>query len=82
MVQKNMYLIAEEVIPHFREPDGKPTWAKTEPAAPQTYTEHAATVPKPKLQPRVRWDGDEYLDAATAHIPEVYHALPSLRDAP
>ena len=79
MVIKNMHLFAEEVIPHFREPDGKPTWAKTEPAMPYTYTEQAAQIGKPALRPKARIDGDEYLDSLTGHIPEVIDELKSLR---
>ena len=82
MVQKNMYLMAEEVMPHFREADGKPTWGQHPPLAPQTYSEHAATVPRPERMPTVRWDGDHYLDTTTAHIPEVYGAIPGLKDSP
>ncbi len=75
MVVKNMQLMAEEVIPHFREADGKPVWAKQEPLAPATYTEHAATVSKPAHPPRVRVNGEQYLDAATGHLPEVLDQL-------
>ena len=31
LVMKNTHLMAEEVIPHFREPDGKPSWMREEP---------------------------------------------------
>ena len=79
MVMKNMYLFAEEVMPHFRDPDGKPTWAKSESLVPTTYSEHAAVVGKPKLLPKARIGVDEYLDSLTGYIPEVIDELPSLR---
>ncbi len=78
LVLKNMQLFAEEVIPHFREPDGKPVWAKEERAAPRTEAERSATVPKPPLQPKVRVDGDRYLDARTGYISEVLEETDAL----
>ena len=69
-VMKNMQLMAEEVIPHFREPDGKPTYLKEDRPGVLTRTEHAATVGEPELSPQVRFDG-EYVDPRTAYIPEV-----------
>jgi hypothetical protein len=71
MVVKNLHLMAEEVIPHFRDSDGKPVWAKEDPAIPATYTEQAAAAGKPKVLPRARIEGDRYLDGLTGHIPEV-----------
>jgi hypothetical protein len=57
LVMKNTQLMAEEVIPHFRAPDGKPSWMREEPLGPVTLTEHAATVGKPDLQPVARLNG-------------------------
>jgi hypothetical protein len=71
MVQKNMYLMAEEVIPHFRDPGGRPTWATEPPKVAATLTEHAATVGRPKLQPRVRLDSGDHVETATAHVAEL-----------
>lgn len=79
MVVKNMHLMAEEVIPHFRDASGAPTWATTPPAIGRTTTERAAQVGSPKLTPRARITGDEYLSGVTGHIPEVIAELPSLR---
>ena len=47
--------MAEEVIPHFREPDGKPMWAKEERLGKHTLTEHAATVGEPAIAPSIPW---------------------------
>jgi len=64
-------MLAEEVIPHFRPPDGKPVWAREERPAPHTLSEHAATVGKPKTAPLVRLDGVGLIDSTTAHVPEL-----------
>ena len=77
MVQKNMYLMAEEVIPHFRDPDGKPTWAQLEPNVPQTLSEYSARYGKPKLQPKVRLDSGEHIETVTAHVPELSGTWPA-----
>jgi hypothetical protein len=69
MVMKNTQLMAEEVIPHFREPDGKPAWAKEERLGVFTRTEHAAQVGQPELAPLAKLNGD-YTDTRTAYIPE------------
>ena len=43
-VLKCMQIMAEEVIPHFREPDGKPSYLRGDRPGAITRTEHAATV--------------------------------------
>jgi hypothetical protein len=70
-VMKCMQIMAEEVIPHFREPDGKPSYLRADPPGALTRTEHAATVERPKLRPRARLDGDGLVETELAHIPEV-----------
>ncbi len=71
MVMKNLQLMAEDVIPHFREPDGKPGHLRTPRPAPETYTEMAALHGKPKLAPVVRLADGRDLPTAIGHIPEV-----------
>ena len=61
--------MAEEVIPHFREPDGKPSWAKEDRLGPMTRTEYAATVGQPERRPLVRLDG-RLVDAELAYATE------------
>jgi alkanesulfonate monooxygenase SsuD/methylene tetrahydromethanopterin reductase-like flavin-dependent oxidoreductase (luciferase family) len=73
MALKNMEIIAEQVIPHFRGPDGKPVWAQEERPAPFTRSELAAQKGKPPT-PRVRMDGIGYIDPAVGHIPELVDA--------
>jgi alkanesulfonate monooxygenase SsuD/methylene tetrahydromethanopterin reductase-like flavin-dependent oxidoreductase (luciferase family) len=70
MALKNMEMMAEEVIPHFRAPDGKPVWAREERPAPLTATELAArrASPAPAL---VRMDGVGLVESTTAHVPEL-----------
>jgi hypothetical protein len=74
---KCMQIMAEEVIPHFRAPDGKPSYMRTERPGSLTLTEHAATVERPKLRPRARLDGDGLVETELAHIPEVSEATPN-----
>ena len=71
MVMKNMQIMAEEVIPHFRAADGKPAWAREDRPAPMTAAEHAAVVGHPKLEPVVRLADGTDLPARTGHVPEL-----------
>jgi hypothetical protein len=73
-VRKNMQLMAEEVIPHFREPDGKPTWARHDRPGVATLSEHAASVGKPERTPVARLDGGELADTRLAYIPDIAKA--------
>ena len=68
---KCLQIMAEDVIPHFRAPDGKPSYAREDRPGALTRTEHAATVDKPELRPRARLDGDGLVDTQLAYIPEV-----------
>jgi hypothetical protein len=70
MVLKNMQIMAESVMPHFRGGDGKPIWAREAPVAAGTISEYAATVGEPKLAPRVRLADDVFIDPRVGHIPE------------
>jgi hypothetical protein len=62
--------MAEEVLPHFREPDGKPSWARSEPLGAATLTEQAATVGKPDLQPVARLNGS-LVETRRAYLEEL-----------
>jgi hypothetical protein len=59
------------VIPHFREPDGKPSYMREDRPGAITRTEQAATVDRPALRPRARLGGDGLVETELAHIPEV-----------
>jgi alkanesulfonate monooxygenase SsuD/methylene tetrahydromethanopterin reductase-like flavin-dependent oxidoreductase (luciferase family) len=70
MALKNMEILAEQVIPHFRAEDGKPVWAREERAAPFTRTELAAQKGRPRT-PLVRLDDVGFVDPTVAHVPEL-----------
>lgn len=56
MVMKNTQLIAEEVIPHFRGPGGKPSWANEGSARPPALGAHAP-IPGRSHRPVLRPSG-------------------------
>jgi len=68
---KCMQIMAEEVIPHFRAPDGKPSYMRADRPGAMTRSEHAATVARPELRPRARIDGNGLVETETAYIPEL-----------
>jgi hypothetical protein len=68
-------------MPHFRQPDGKPIWAREEPKVPTTLSEQAATV-APKLAPRIRLDDGTYIDPRIGHLPEEVEAARNEVGAP
>lgn len=72
-VMKNTQILAEEVIPHFRDAGGKPSYMAHEPLVPRTTAEQAAVVGEPATPPRVQMDenGAGHVDPRTAYIPEV-----------
>ncbi len=71
MVMKNLQIMAEEVIPHFRDPDGKPEYARSERTAPHTVTELAAVYGRPRIEATLRLADGTDIPTATAHVPEV-----------
>ena len=72
MVTKNMQIFAEEVMPAFRDADGKPDHLRHEPAAPRTRTELAATKGRPAEAARSMVTGSDHLiDHRVAHLPDV-----------
>lgn len=75
MVMKNMQIFAEEVMPEFREADGKPDYLREEPPAPRTMTEASAQFGYPAEPARSIVTGsDELVDHRVAHLPEVIDA--------
>jgi hypothetical protein len=65
LLRKSMTLFAEEVIPRFREPDGKPVWARADDRLPRTNAEWAA-VGQQRATPRVGMPGDGVVDLEAA----------------
>ena len=70
MVMKNLQIMAEDVIPHFREPDGAPNHQRQPRPEPLTLTEQIAQHGKAKLAPVVRLADGTDLATATGHIAE------------
>ena len=68
MVMKNMQIFAEEVMPAFREPDGKPDYLRTGRPAPHTTAEFSALQRPPEELPRARVDGQGLVDLRYAHV--------------
>ena len=71
MVMKNMQIFAEEVIPHFRLPDGKPSHLRQPMAVPSTNAEQAALVGRPARPAVLRLANGQDVDTRTAHVPEI-----------
>ncbi|MGE0518574.1 MAG: LLM class flavin-dependent oxidoreductase [Candidatus Binatia bacterium] len=81
MVTKQMQIFAEEVMPHFRLPDGKPDYMRQPRPAVHTLAEHAAVVGRPKYPARTALVGmDRPVDHRTSHLPEIIDE--SLRSQP
>jgi alkanesulfonate monooxygenase SsuD/methylene tetrahydromethanopterin reductase-like flavin-dependent oxidoreductase (luciferase family) len=68
MVMKNMQIFAEEVMPAFREPDGKPDYLRAGRPAPHTTAEFSALQRAPEELPRARVDGQGLVDLRYAHV--------------
>ncbi|HWI21582.1 MAG TPA: LLM class flavin-dependent oxidoreductase [Baekduia sp.] len=74
MMRKSLTLMAEQVIPHFRDKGAKPIWAIEEPVAPQTHAEYGAYYeePEPEAVPQARLhDGTGVVDVRTAHVDDL-----------
>jgi hypothetical protein len=70
MVMKNMQIMAEEVMPLFRDADGQPSYMKRPSPLGATLAERAATR-GPAMAPMVRLDGVPHaVDTRRAHVPE------------
>lgn len=77
MVRKSLTMMAEEVIPHFRGPGGKPVWAQDDMRPAPTHAEFGATrnpVPAESI-PKTRIPGVGVVDLRTAHIEELRTVL-------
>ncbi|HWH25608.1 MAG TPA: LLM class flavin-dependent oxidoreductase [Pseudolysinimonas sp.] len=72
MIRKSLTLMAEQVIPHFRDPGGLPMWAKTElPAATHTAFGAYAAEHRPLVPAQVDMPGVGIVDTQRAHIEEL-----------
>jgi alkanesulfonate monooxygenase SsuD/methylene tetrahydromethanopterin reductase-like flavin-dependent oxidoreductase (luciferase family) len=73
MVRKSLTLMAEQVIPRFRGPGGKPIWALADPRPVPTHAElgaHMADQP-PLAHPEVVMPDGERADLRIAHVADV-----------
>lgn len=61
--EKSLTLMAEEVIPAFREPDGLPVWSRSRPAGHASVTEAVAREGEPLGRPRVTMESRGVIDA-------------------
>lgn len=66
--EKSLTLLAEEVIPHFREPDGLPVWARHQSAGYTSITEAVAREGEPLGRPTVELPGRGRVDAFRAPV--------------
>lgn len=71
MARKNLTIFAEEVMPRFRGPGGKPSWDRTDRAGFRTRSEYGATVGEPRFVPQSIVEGVGPVDIRTAHVPEL-----------
>jgi len=71
MAQKNMQMFAEEVIPLFREKDGKPDYAREDTLIGATNAERAALMGETKTPPTQAIQGKQGLaDLRNIYLPE------------
>jgi hypothetical protein len=66
-----MTIFAEEVMPRFRAPGGKPIWDQSGGEAWKTISEYGARVEEPLARPTARVAGTGIVDIRTAHVPEL-----------
>ena len=75
MVTKNMQIFSEEIMPAFRDADGKPDHLRHEPLAPRTRAEFAAQNGRPPEPARSLVTGStQLIDHRVAHVPEIIDA--------
>ncbi len=67
LIRKSLTLMAEEVVPHFRDADGLPIWAKTEPVA-NMHTQIGATRETPLEIPQVEMPEVGRMDVRGGHV--------------
>lgn len=70
MAEKNMTIMAEEVMPHFRD-GGKPVWADRPSWSQRTRAEQAVNPGQPELPPLAEVEPGRFVDVRTAHVPEL-----------
>lgn len=71
LMRKSLTLMAEEVIPRFRGPGGKPVWAIDDQRPATTHTEYGAYGYEPEAIPEARMPGFGVVDVRTSHVDEL-----------
>lgn len=80
LIRKSLTLMAEEVIPHFRDSDGLPIWAKSEPVA-SLNSQIGATRETPLEVQQAELPEDGRIAVATAHVKELRKPLRKVEKA-
>ncbi|TDD82846.1 LLM class flavin-dependent oxidoreductase [Actinomadura rubrisoli] len=75
LIRKSLTLMAEEVIPHFRGPGGKPVWAEDDLRTAPTHAEYGALRTEALSPPKARIPGLGVVDVRTAHVEELRKPL-------
>lgn len=75
MIRKSLTLMAEEVIPQFRGPGGRPVWAERDPRVAPTHAEYGAVKTEPEKVPQARVPGIGVVDVRGAHVDELRKPL-------
>jgi alkanesulfonate monooxygenase SsuD/methylene tetrahydromethanopterin reductase-like flavin-dependent oxidoreductase (luciferase family) len=75
MLRKSLTLMAEDVIPKFRDKGGHPIWAIKDPRPAPTHAEYGALKTEPEAVPEARIHGHGVVDLRTAHIEELRKKL-------
>jgi alkanesulfonate monooxygenase SsuD/methylene tetrahydromethanopterin reductase-like flavin-dependent oxidoreductase (luciferase family) len=71
LVKKSLTLFAEEVLPRFRAPPGRPVWAEHDARAPTTWSEWSAMDGEDAAVPEARVKDAGVLDVRSSHVPEL-----------
>lgn len=70
LIRKSLTLMAEQVIPKFRSPGGKPIWASDLRPAP-THAELGARLAEPEAIPQARMPDAGVIDVRTGHVDDL-----------
>jgi alkanesulfonate monooxygenase SsuD/methylene tetrahydromethanopterin reductase-like flavin-dependent oxidoreductase (luciferase family) len=71
MAMKNLQIMSEEVIPHFREKDGKPNHLRHDRAGAQTVTETISRGGRPAVEATIRLHDGSRIPTSTAAVAEI-----------
>lgn len=71
LIRKSLTLMAEQVMPRFRDAGGKPIWAQEDPRPAGTHAQLGALRAAPESFPQARIPGTGVVDVRTAHVEEL-----------